>query len=55
MQYTSSLIIDRAEAKRAFSEILKWFLEEKPKIRNKAPEKEEGQMKPSTADRETDC
>jgi hypothetical protein len=31
------LIIDRGDAKRAFTEILKWFLEEKPRIRNKIP------------------
>jgi hypothetical protein len=33
------------EAKNAYMEIDRWFAEEKPKVRNKAPEKKEGHLK----------
>jgi hypothetical protein len=39
MQYTSNLVIDRNEAKKAYIEIAKWFQDEKPKIRNKVQER----------------
>ena len=39
MQFTSSLVLERDAARRSYIEIAKWYFEEKPKVRNKAPDK----------------
>ena len=54
MKFVSNLVIDRGEGRRAYQEIIQWFAEQKPKIRNLVAEKEQPQMKPSSANKEHD-